>query len=65
MWHRVGPEPAVDFWGWGRWPEDGLLGSADPVEPMTRVCAGLGANKALPRVSCRNLPSTLSRPFSS
>ncbi|MXQ93175.1 hypothetical protein E5288_WYG003562 [Bos mutus] len=36
MWHRVGPEPAVDFWGWGRWPEDGLLGSADPVEPMTR-----------------------------
>lgn len=19
MWHRVGPEPAVDLWGWGRW----------------------------------------------
>ena len=46
--HRVGPEPAVDFWGWGRWPEDGLLGPAGPVEPMTGVSPGLGVNKALP-----------------
>lgn len=66
MWHRVGLEPAMDWRLGSLEPEDVFLGPANPIAHTRVSTLSQGTNRVfLPGVSCRNLPSTPSRLFSS